>query len=318
MRTEITENSMNRIAAKINLSKDFKYWEDDPLYIEKKLETLIKAEETLLNGLKTYLPETHNVVIKPLGSGQFGNAYKIEIFDKDNNKIIADKVIKSYRNQTFLNKIFTKMERFFASYSDEELYKALEEFQSKYGEPIEQNTKQITRERIPAFKRLLRIIFSTAKNGLNENYKYHGVAAEANSSEYLKYFAGHKISYNDGIEIPDMFNLGESPYCISSYIDKVSHKASKKFNFERLGLSHQDFDTNPTNVINGICIDIGGIMPLDQTITRSKEATRIIKRIKSAPPEERKEIFNSIKSNILSSDNSPKTIKMLELIESYV
>ena len=83
-------------------------------------------------------------------------------------------------------------------------------------------------------------------------------------------------------------------------------------------MSHQDFDINPGNGINGICIDMGGIMPLDQTVTSSKEANRIIKRIKSAPPEERKEIFNSIKSKILSSDNSPKTIKMLELIENQV
>ena len=320
MRTEISESSIKRIIAKIKQSKDFRYWKDDPLYAEKELETLIKAEETLLNGLKTYLPETNNVAIKPLGSGQFGNAYKIEIFDKDSNKIIADKVIKNYRSQTFLGKIMTKMERFFDSISDEELYKNFEEFQTKEDDPlnIKEITKKITKERIPAVRRLIKIGVSQFKKMLNESYKYHGVAAEANSSEYLKYFAGHKISYNDGIEIPDMFNLGESPYCISSYIDKVTHKASKKFNFERLGLSHEDFDINPGNGINGICIDMGGIIPLDKTITSSKEATRIIKRIKSAPPEERKEIFNSIKSNILSSDNSPKTIKMLKLIESQV
>ena len=46
-------------------SDEIKFW-SDPIYKEKELETILKAEDTLLKQLQTQLPELQNVIIEPL------------------------------------------------------------------------------------------------------------------------------------------------------------------------------------------------------------------------------------------------------------
>ncbi len=88
--------------------------------------------------------------------------------------------------------------------------------------------------------------------------RLHGPFAEANVAEYLRYYSGHKLTPKDGIVIPDMIKLGNNPYQISEFVgDGMS--AERQFDFGRLGLMHTDVQANPANLINGICVDLGGI-----------------------------------------------------------
>ena len=133
----------------------------------------------------------------------------------------------------------------------------------------------------------------------------------------MRFWSGHKLSGKDGIEIPSLFHLGENPYAISNFIGKNTH-ATREFSFSRIGLEHGDFITNPSNGINGICIDIGGISAKSDSIIGNKQATRVLKQIENAVPTERKAVFDNLKSKILSKDSSDETIAYLDQIESLV
>ncbi len=87
--------------------------------------------------------------------------------------------------------------------------------------------------------------------------------------------SGHRLSYKDGIVLPDMYVLSDTPFAISEFICS-SMKANKQFDFTRLGLYHSDL--NKQNLINGICFDIGGIMPVvDRTKIKALAENKISK-----------------------------------------
>ena len=145
---------------------------------------------------------------------------------------------------------------------------------------------------IVKYREQIENLFLQQKKAMLAMNREHGAAAEANISEYLRYFSGHKITAKDGIEIPAMFSLGANPYSVSNFVGKNT-RATREFSFDRLGLTHGDLHDG--NGINGICIDIGGITPKSDTIVGNKNATRFLKRIKCSSPEERKSLLDSMK-----------------------
>ncbi len=68
---------------------------------------------------------------------------------------------------------------------------------------------------------------------------------------------GHNVSEKQGIVLPDMFVLSDNPFSISKFLDGRTN--GNRFNFKRLGLTHTDLSNNPGNLLNDICIDLGGI-----------------------------------------------------------
>ena len=109
------------------------WWKSDSCYQEKELEILLKAEETLLKGLKKYLPEVANVKFAPIGEGAYSNVYKLEIFDVNTNKIIDDKTIKVYREKfkMITDAFSNKVNRFLDGTPDEEVYRTIKPFENK-------------------------------------------------------------------------------------------------------------------------------------------------------------------------------------------
>ena len=259
----------------------------DSIYKEKELETIIKAEDKMLAGMKKYIPEVKNVTITPLGCGQFGNGYKLQVWGEDGKKIFDDKVLKVYRDKYLRGSFQERSKRYVDCLSDEKLIEQFNkerEMLKKHGINIPDKSAAEIREK---FKKDVELLEAAEK----EMKYYHGAMAEANTSEFLRFFSGHKVKPEEGIAIPSYFGLGETKFSLGEFIGKEK-KAERKFPFDRLLVQHEDFVSNPGNGVNGICIDMGGIVPLSglnqsKEIFSSKENMRIFKSLLSCPKEKR-------------------------------
>ena len=270
----------------------------DSLYKEKEIETIIKAEEKFLNGIKKYVPDVQNVIITPIGSGVFGNVYKLQVLNKDGKQIFDDKVLKVYRENTIITHLIRKNKRFMDSLSDEKLVEQhLKEHKMSRNSHSEINASELRQD----VQEQLEFCETCEK----EEKRFNGAMAEANISEFLRFFTGHKVKPEEGIAIPSYFGLGDTKYAFGEFIGK-ERKAKRNFDFKRLFVEPTDFENNTGNGINGICIDMGGIMPiteLGKEIFTVKENMRILKSILSSPEDKRKIALEEYKkSGILSKE----------------
>lgn len=297
-RLQVNKSTIERIRHFITKNHDIRFWRIDPLFAEKELESIIKAEEVLLKRIKQEIPQAKNVVITSLGSGNFGNAYKCEIFGENAQKLISDKVLKIYKDKPQQRKISEKSFNFINSKSFENLLK-----QQLQKEKDPDNLKEMQRilDKLPAFRRLMGYRLKVEEALLKSTESVHGIAAEANISEYLRYYSGHKLNPSDGLALPYLFGLGDAKFAVSEFIGKDS-KALRDFSFERLGLSHFDFKCNPNNGINGICIDFGGIISAENAkeLVGNKQGIKALK---------------SVFGNSASISSNP--VKLQEILSQY-
>lgn len=310
----------------------------DKIYNEKSTEIILKAEQAMLDKFKTILPTVKNVKITNIGQGAYSDVYKCKIFGAEGNKLVSDRVIKCYKSDNSFNRtLFEKTNKIFSQYSDEEIVSYAK---SKEVE-LDLNT---VKEKRKLFKDTLESI----KLQTSDTDKYmatmHGANAEANTTEYIRYMSGHKISESQGMVLPDMFVLSDNPFSISKFLDGNIH--GNKFNFKRLGLEHSDLSTNPGNLINGVCIDIGGIETCESSsvisklvrearskglsdsprnyitlkrksrqsnIIGDKETTRILKSIQDTPLDKQEDLFEKM---LLRYKGNKKITQALEEIKS--
>lgn len=270
----------------------------DSLYKEKEMETIIKAEEKILAGMKKYVPDVQNVIITPIGSGVFGNGYKLRVLGKNGKQLFDDKVLKVYRENPIITHLQRKNKRFIDSLSDEKLVEEYKKQGEKLGVTLLENSATEIRKIAQA---QLELIEASEKEAM----RFHGAMAEANISEFLRFFSGHKVKPEEGIAIPSYFGLGETKFAFGEFISK-GRKAKKAFDFNRLFVNHVDFAVNPGNGINGICIDMGGIMPITKRgkeLFTIKENMRILKSILSCPEHKRKIALEELKKAGVISDD---------------
>lgn len=292
----------------------------DKIFDEKITELTLKAEEGLIKKLKVVLPDVHNVKLTFIDNGAYGDAFKLEVLNKQGQKLIADNVIKTFKSNDAQSKLMLEtVNRLFSNYSIDDLANAAR----KMG-------KKLNEESILSIKNQIKEI----SNSLNEASclaarRMHGSFAEANTTEYIRTFSGHKLGEAQGLVLPDMFYLGDTQFSLSKFIDSSS-KAIREFDFQRLGLRLTDINT--TNRINGICFDIGGIVPylklsklksfdINSSIAGNKTSIRILKRLYNTQPEQREQLLDVINKeseqckNILERQNIQKALK--EIKDNY-
>ncbi len=206
----------------------------------------------MLNGLKKIIPRIGDIRLSFIADGTYSSVFKSEILDTDGMKIISDKAIKCYHaNPDPWIEIDKKCADYLSQHSSANIIK-----HSNYKITLLdfERTKQNILNYVNNMKK-----YGTSTH--NFSSKMHGAYAEANITEYIRHFSGHKLTYKNGIILPDMFVLSDKPFSISEFVDE-SMKADKIFDFSRLGLLHTDLSANKNNLINGICVDLGGIMPI--------------------------------------------------------
>ncbi|MCQ2739876.1 MAG: hypothetical protein MJ237_06580 [bacterium] len=274
------------------------FFHSDPTFMQQELETIIRAEEKMLNEIKQYLPNIQNVIITPLGSGMFKNGYKLQCIDKNGQKIFTDKVLKVYREDNLICNFIRKVVRYVNTLSDEELIKKCNKerkfFDEQLGITIPDASADELRKSAEEF-----LNYAEIPNA--EVFRTNGAMAEANISEFLRYFSGHKLPPEEGIAIPSLFGLNKTQFSLGEYINNRT-KAKKKFDFKRLFLQHRDLEVNPDNSINNICIDMGDIVPLLETkegyeFLSNKQNIRILKSLLSKPKDIRDKILEEYKKS---------------------
>lgn len=252
LRLQITEE--NIISIMFGLERQDESVYADKIFNINNKQIIENAQRTLLQYLKRVIPSIDNIKLSFIESGTYSDVFKCEVLDKEGKKIISDKVLKCFHDDADPSiDIDKKCAHFLQNHSTEEIIKN----SRKSGQEI--NFEEFDKVK----QNLLNYIHSMSKNHLTvSNYtsKMHGAYAEANISEYIRYMSGHKLSYKDGIVLPDMYVLSDKPFAISTYVNS-SMRANRLFDFKRLGLYHSDANNNK-NFINGICVDIGGIMPI--------------------------------------------------------
>ena len=270
----------------------------DSLYKEKEIETIIKAEEKFLAGMKKYVPDVQNVIITPIGSGAFGNGYKLQVLGKDGKRLFEDKVLKVYRENSIPTHLLRKNKRFTDNLSDEKL---VEYYKIEHETPRNSRLETSASEQRKDIQEQLEFCETCEK----EEMRFNGAMAEANISEFLRFFSGHKVKPEEGIAIPSYFGLGETKFAFGEFIGK-ERKAKRNFDFKRLFVTHTDFENNTGNGVNGICIDMGGIMPITERgkeLFTIKENMRILKFILSCPDDKRKIALEELKNTGVVSDD---------------
>lgn len=300
-----------------NLRKGKTDFYKDKIYNEKITELTLKAEDILIRGLKSVLPEVHNVKLTFIGNGAYGDAFKLEILNKQGRKVVADNVIKTFKSGDAQSKLMTdKINKFFTNYSVDDIANQAQ----KMGINLDKGN-------ISALKNQMQEISFNAESCASAR-RLHGSFAEANATEYIRKFAGHKLDATQGLVLPDMFYLGDIQFSLSKFLD-ASSKAIREFDFKRLGLRHSD--ESVANRINGVCFDIGGIVPylrlskmrsfdtmFNSNIAGNKTAIKILKRIYNTKPEQREQILETISKeaeqckNMIERQHMQKAIKEIQ------
>lgn len=308
----------------------------DRILEEKIVELALKAEQQIITRLSNIIPNVGNIKISHIGFGAFGNAFKCEIFDTNGKKLVADRVIKTFHDDSdFALNLLKKINSIISKYSS----KNIEQYSSKMGKTLSKDDIQAELEKV---KKLIEAESQISETSKRYNGMLHGAMAETNTAEYIRYMAGHKVGEKQGIVLFDMVNMGEQPYAISKFVDsKFTGIFTPPFNLKRLGLGSTDI--NPQNSINGVCIDIGGICPhldlkafkeymeasgmvfspdnvvkgmLKATKTKivgDKISTRILKRLSHAKLDERE---NIIKDLIQEAEKSKDLIYKRKILET--
>lgn len=219
----------------------------DETYNKKMEELISSAGETLLKGMSQHVPNIGKVNITPLGYGSFAQTFKCEFLDNDGKKIISDKVIKTFRPNADLSVFLINK---IAETLDKVPIDAIVE------NGVDKNTVEMAKTQFSMMSNMLK---TSGDDIIQKSAYMHGPAAETNIAEYIRHFAGHKTQVRNGVVIPYMSHLGKNSFMVSEFVGS-DNGAKSTFPFKRLGLRHTDLDFNPANTINGVCVDLGGIM----------------------------------------------------------
>ena len=305
-----------------NLRKGKTDFYKDKIYNEKITELTLKAEDMLMRNLKSVLPEVHNVKLTFIGNGSYGDAFKLEVLNKEGQKVVADNVIKTFKSGDDQSKLLIDIiNKLFTNYSVDDIVNQAQ----KMGISLDKCN-------ISALKNQMQEISNSfSAESCASLRRFHGSFAEANATEYIRKFAGHKLDETQGLVLPNMFYLGDTQFSLSKFLD-ASSKAKREFDFQRLGLIHTD--ESVANRINGVCFDIGGIIPylrlskmrsfdaiFNSNIAGNKTSIKILKRIYNTKPEQREQMLETISKeaeqckNLIERQHMQKAIN--EIRDNY-
>ncbi len=248
---------------------------EDELFEQQCSTIRKKAEKVLAKNLKKYLPELKSVKLDYAGSGCYADVHKCKFTGKNNQDLIPPLVIKTYKDPSlhFENKLINKYREVLYKFR---IYEILEYAKENH---IPINFQSI--HRAENFIEFIDIPYNINP----KEFVQHGILAEANTSAYIKYVNGHKIHVKDGLTLADMYSFGKQPYSVGKYISE-DMQAKSEFPFDKLGLKHTD--KKPDNSVNGIVLDIGGVVPMSDGLVGDIECTRLLKRYFAQPTDKAK------------------------------
>ena len=139
----------------------------------------------------------------------------------------------------------------------------------------------------------------------------HGILAEANSFYYLQKANGKNFK-NSNLAQFYIFDT-KNKYTISDYIDKQNSNI-QPFNFAKTGTIHTDWKDR--NIINGVCVDMGGIELVTPELS-DPVIRRIVHKIYSQKNDKIRQQIIKKYENILLQNKVPDRHKIQKALEIY-
>lgn len=264
---------------------------------DKTIEIFKKAEKTLKKSFSGILPKNTTVKITDIGSGVFGDVFKISFLDKKGNKVFKDIALKrfktpqeSYRNGLAKEK-FLKKE--IAKYTDYELSRILRNCYPNASSKELGIKKLFLRTLEESNKKYFWDAFYKSKAS-------NGILAEANNSEFVRFHLGRKLTPKDNLVIPTMFGFCKNAFCISEYVSPNAQLPSREINLWKLNIRHKDLSA--ANLVRNRIIDLGGITHFVKSFQTSIDATTIkfLKKLLNVEIE----AIEKLEENILNMKNN--------------
>lgn len=255
-----------------------------------------KAGKLLKKHFSDFLPEHTNITIKWLANGSYNDTFLMRFINNKNKDVLSPKVLKIYKYKTELIQkahIRTFLE------DKEELYNFfLNEIQDS-----PQTAKIYADIMLEEFAEKVKYYQNT------ENM--HGILAEANSFYYLQKANGKNFK-NSNLAQFYLFDT-KNKYTISDYIEKQNPKL-QPFNFTKTGTIHTDWKSR--NIINGVCVDMGGIKLVTPELS-DPVIRRIVHKICSQKNEKIRQQTIEKYENILLQNIVPDRYKIKKALEIY-
>lgn len=274
-----------------------------------------EANSTFAESISNILQTNCKTNLEYLGSGQFGNAYKLSILDETGNNIIHNRVIKVFKDDHLNVKLAAlkkkKIKELLCKYTDDELFEIYKstpvQSNSKFKFSIKVSDEQKKRTFINRIQSKRLEYEGMNVDNLEKDFLMqtramqdcHGLYAEANSTFRLKNILGHNMSKTDAVNA-DMYDL-DIGYSISEYSDNLLPKTTSKIDFYHLGLDYGD--SKSANYVAGRLVDFGGITKETEKLA-DKIVLRYYKKIMNrVNSKEQAELINQYKKLI----DNPKT-----------
>lgn len=264
---------------------------------EKQEAFSLRAGNLLERNFKEILPQNTKIEINWLAQGMYSDVFLMKFLAQNNTDILHPLVLKVYK------------------YIPELENKALKAiFQNGTQDVFEYYKKTaITEKSANTYAQIMTEDLQDRYNFVLESEKKHGIAAEANIFYYLKKACGKSLK-NSNIVKFCMFDI-KNGLAISPMIEKGKHHIKSYINLNILGLRHTDL--KPRNIVDGVCIDIGGIEVVQKELT-DKITRKIYKQInKQTNPQIKQELIAKY-TQIANSAHTPdrnKIQKTLNLIK---
>lgn len=250
---------------------------DIPEISAQSLKIIEKTNAGLAESFSNVLQTKCGTKLEFLGSGQYGNAYKMELFNEAGQSIMHNRVLKVFKKPSSSVELAVlkrkKIQELLPKYSDSELfeiYKALPQRSTgrmKIKMSDEQKYRRFTETMQNNRLKYQQMDLEDVEEDFMQQFLFaqseHGLCAEANNAFRLKHILGHDISKTDIVDA-DMFDL-DIGYSISQFSDGLLPKIKSRINFSDLGLVYGDMKHD--NLINGRMIDFGGIFKSTEALS---------------------------------------------------
>ena len=244
-----------------------------------------QSEKILQTAMSAFMPNETTVRIRDIGNGYFGNVFKISFTNPDGKNIFNDLIIKCFKSELdiFTNYIarLKFAEKFGKSMDKEELqklilkiYPDMEKSELKAGN-LEFYTRMVCQHKSDDIFMQRDFI-----EGIHSMHNSHGAMAEANNTEFIRFFTGRKLNDKDDIILPFFFGFGRTPFCLAKFekASKDTAPPARQILRRFPHLIHKDA-RHDGNKINGRVIDMGGITVRPEVQNSSINKTEI-KRLK--------------------------------------
>lgn len=255
-----------------------------------------KAGKLLKKHFSDFLPGNTNITIKWLANGSYNDTFLMRFINNENKDVLTPKVLKIYKYKTELIQkahIKTFLE------DKKELY-------NFYLNEIQDSPKTAK-----IYADIMLEEFAEKVKYYKSTEHMHGILAEANSFYYLQKANGKNFK-NSNLAQFYIFDT-KNKYTISDYIDKQNSNI-QPFNFAKTGTIHTDWKDR--NIINGVCVDMGGIKLVTPELS-DPVIRRIVHKIYSQKNDKIRQQIIKKYENILLQNKVPDRHKIQKALEIY-